>query len=136
MSKQQRIVSKNIFQYSEDEELNFSPPEEFRAQAYFQTYNQYNKFYRFSVEDRKSFGATLLKNCIGSNHGIKSNRGRRLAQIGLSVQKPTLHIIVLMFILMLNEETRLQLSGKVKMEKQKFTLTSFCLHMYATFPMH
>jgi len=61
MSKQQRIESKNIFQYSEDEEISFAPPEKFRAQAYFATYNQYNKFYRFSIEDREKFWSNTAR---------------------------------------------------------------------------
>lgn len=61
MSRHQRIESKNIFQYSEEEEISFAPPEEFRAQAYFTTNNQYNKFYRFSIEDRERFWSNTAK---------------------------------------------------------------------------
>ena len=61
MSKQHRIENKNIFQYSEDEEISFAPPEEFRKQAYFTSYNQYDKFYRFSIEDREKFWSNTAK---------------------------------------------------------------------------
>lgn len=61
MSRQQRIESKNIFDYSEDEEIIFASPEEFREQAYFTTNNQYTKFYRFSIEDREKFWSNTAK---------------------------------------------------------------------------
>ena len=55
MPKQHRIEKNNIFQSSEDEEINFAPPEEFRKQAYFTSHHQYKKIYRFSAEDKEKF---------------------------------------------------------------------------------
>ena len=55
MPKQHRIEKKSIFQSSEDEEIKFTPPEEFRKLAYFTSHHQYKKIYRYSVEDPERF---------------------------------------------------------------------------------
>ncbi|MCH7515998.1 MAG: AMP-binding protein, partial [Bacteroidetes bacterium] len=61
MPKQHRIENKIIFQSSEDEEIKFAPSEEFRKQAYFASYHQYKKIYRFSVEDPEKFWSNTAK---------------------------------------------------------------------------
>ncbi|MCH7773823.1 MAG: AMP-binding protein, partial [Bacteroidetes bacterium] len=61
MPKQHRIEKKIIFQSSEDEEIKFAPSEEFRNQAYFTSYHQYKKIYRFSVEDLEKFWSNTAK---------------------------------------------------------------------------
>ncbi|MFC2094238.1 acetate--CoA ligase [Bacteroidota bacterium] len=81
MPKQHRIEKKNIFQSSEDEEINFTPSEEFRKQAYFSSEHQYKKIYRFSVEDLEKFWSNTANelhwfkqwNKIKQGHAFSSN---------------------------------------------------------------
>ena len=61
MPKQHSIEKKIIFQSSEDEEIKFAPSEEFRNQAYFTSYHQYKKIYRFSIEDLEKFWSNTAK---------------------------------------------------------------------------
>ncbi len=42
-------------------ELKFSPPTEFKNQAYFSSHHQYKKIYRFSVEDPEKFWSNTAK---------------------------------------------------------------------------
>ncbi|GBD87412.1 acetyl-coenzyme A synthetase [bacterium BMS3Abin03] len=46
---------------SKVDDLHFNPPDDFKKEAYFTSYHQYKKIYRFSVEDSERFWSNTAK---------------------------------------------------------------------------
>jgi acetyl-CoA synthetase len=61
MPKQFYTEKGMLTQFFDDDEIRYTPPDEFRGQAYFASHHQYKKIYRFSVEYPEKFWSNTAK---------------------------------------------------------------------------
>lgn len=71
------IVENGIASHDYGEgEKKYTPSEEFRKQAYFSSHHQYNKIYRFSVEDPEKFWSNTAKELYWFKYWSKIKQGK------------------------------------------------------------